>query len=581
MKHILNKILLLLALFALHSCSDTIYVDDDSDNNDSMTNGIYGQITISAPKSLKLGSRADDETGTEDTEDRGDGMQMPADPVIQLKDGWAFKNLALFICNGNKEVVAYRYITLPENAISAKFVLTGETQKITYVTTDKSSKDYIVPDGSNVGKNFTTPTNEVYEIYALANCKDEEIKRVLADLENATGVCAPDTWKNLINAKVEAIKFIDPNDSEHNVEGKDEVWLCDKNIKMPLSLHKTIFIKPGENIYNVQLLRAYTRIRIDVRNESMEYPIVVEDINFISNITVKSIDLFPTKLETADVYPDMQSKAAIVPISIYNNEIKENGGINNLFDGYILESKAPQNGYNFTLKVSALIDKEHLKNVVHDTSSDRAWKMENGKIYLIRIKGVKQYFSVNNRGVLSPSTDINEKTYTDVNKTVRFLWVKDNFGIKNKATGKYIQKMRLKPGSKEKDQNVYLSKEIPDIEMQTKNKAIFYEDPNIVDYDNEKYKYITSSNKWGWGYDWNVDAAKQWVFIPVDQPNIVTKDLDIPFDKLINNTAQEIKELHRNDFIHLFINVRYNDKSGNFEYSVNNWDDIEGDITFD
>jgi hypothetical protein len=42
-----------------------------------------------------------------------------------------------------------------------------------------------------------------------------------------------------------------------------------------------------------------------------------------------------------------------------------------------------------------------------------------------------------------------------------------------------------------------------------------------------------------------------------------------------------MQKLSRNDFVNILVNVSYNDKSGGIEFEVSDWDEVEGDVTFD
>ena len=49
---------------------------------------------------------------------------------------------------------------------------------------------------------------------------------------------------------------------------------------------------------------------------------------------------------------------------------------------------------------------------------------------------------------------------------------------------------------------------------------------------------------------------------------------------MVNKKPREVTEIRRNDFYHVFINVRYNEKLGAFDFEVNRWNEGGGDIEF-
>ena len=63
----------------------------------------------------------------------------------------------------------------------------------------------------------------------------------------------------------------------------------------------------------------------------------------------------------------------------------------------------------------------------------------------------------------------------------------------------------------------------------------------------------------------------------------VTHEAAIPITTIDKETGESVpmQKLSRNDFVNIFVNVSYNDKSGEIEFEVSDWNEVEGDITFD
>ena len=63
----------------------------------------------------------------------------------------------------------------------------------------------------------------------------------------------------------------------------------------------------------------------------------------------------------------------------------------------------------------------------------------------------------------------------------------------------------------------------------------------------------------------------------------ITHKEDIPIRVIDKNTgaATPITSIRRNDFIDILVNVTYNEKSGDVEFEVTDWENVEGDVTFD
>ena len=63
----------------------------------------------------------------------------------------------------------------------------------------------------------------------------------------------------------------------------------------------------------------------------------------------------------------------------------------------------------------------------------------------------------------------------------------------------------------------------------------------------------------------------------------VSRQATIPVTTVDKQTGESVpmQSIRRNDFVNIVVNVSYNDKSGEIEFEVSDWDEVEGDITFD
>ena len=63
----------------------------------------------------------------------------------------------------------------------------------------------------------------------------------------------------------------------------------------------------------------------------------------------------------------------------------------------------------------------------------------------------------------------------------------------------------------------------------------------------------------------------------------ITHQETIPI-RIVDKTtgeASQITSVKRNDFIDILVNVTYNEKTGNVEFEVSDWDEVNGEVTFD
>ena len=63
----------------------------------------------------------------------------------------------------------------------------------------------------------------------------------------------------------------------------------------------------------------------------------------------------------------------------------------------------------------------------------------------------------------------------------------------------------------------------------------------------------------------------------------VSRQATIPVTTVDKQTGESVpmQSIRRNDFVNIVVNVSYNEKSGEIEFEVSDWDEVEGDITFD
>ena len=63
----------------------------------------------------------------------------------------------------------------------------------------------------------------------------------------------------------------------------------------------------------------------------------------------------------------------------------------------------------------------------------------------------------------------------------------------------------------------------------------------------------------------------------------ITKEETIPISIIDKNTGEAslLTAIKRNDFINILVNVTYNEKKGQIEFKVGDWNEVNGDVTFD
>jgi hypothetical protein len=67
------------------------------------------------------------------------------------------------------------------------------------------------------------------------------------------------------------------------------------------------------------------------------------------------------------------------------------------------------------------------------------------------------------------------------------------------------------------------------------------------------------------------------------QATNITSEKEVPISIIDKNTgeASSLTAIKRNDFINILVNVTYNEKKGTIEFKVSDWDEVNGEVTFD
>lgn len=497
-----------------------------------------------------------------DADSRGSVSTYPKDPLQwneneKLADGRYFKDITVMI--------------LKDNVLQA-----FEDRNVT----DKSAQVEI-----SFSETFNAGT---YTLMAVANYTHlNDFKTLLEGFKNRTK-----SYNDLMSYKLSA--------------GDD--GLMDSETIQPLTLIKEINLHPGQNQISGEMLRTYSRIRIEVRNQSDIYDLMVNGISFSDNFAQKEAYIWPGQgyLSNRRVAIDVDSDDALTPFtqSVAIPKMTASGGTTTVnsavvFDAYILESEETDAGkkYTYTLDLSygegqgggggntdggqeVITDKEMtLTNItaINDNYSDNCFFIKNGR------SGKYMY---DNEGY------VNQGEYT---LSADYLWELEstgtlhNYRIKNVGTGRYIGAPAATmhdavPLSALENDNYFVFKSYysywerdKGVQMQHKgnsgNTCLYDCDSNnnlissyVIDYPGGYFTFhcVEYSNS---GSDSNTGINK---IQPIDLRTI-NKETARP---------EDVRGIKRNDFINALVTVTYNETFGQFEFEVEDWNQAGGDITF-
>ena len=583
---ILFRYILFVIPLMLTACSEEIEDGIDTELTTGEWNDVITLEIPGAPLSRSLAN--------------GDGVTPPASTQEKLCDGWGIKSLTMFyVCQVHKKVEAFRHILLDCSGTNPP----AEQVTFDFRTDDPKNPDFVkcVPDNvvfdtspkfdgnvyAKAGKNISPAKDGTYHMFAIANywTHDDKyqdpgqtkLKDLLTNIAKkiyaGTDIYVTDvTDEQGVHHKMDTdwAALVSPDND--NISVRDISKLCPKDVHMVLYAADTqIKIKPGLNVRRTQLYRTRARMRIDVRNESGKQPITVNQLSFSKPNTVPSVPIFPVyhsdphtsyTPKPATLISDITHEDAITRF-VPGTEIQPNDK-KTAFDGYFLGSKAPEGGYEMKIKVSASAHNRYV------TGKPEA-SMSAGKMYLIKEKTSGMYLIYNEANHI---VSLGESSSAEED----MLWLIDNPDRNN--MGKiYPKKDTTKRWCINRGNNSEDISMIEETKELSARRHNLYWWKGIFTYD---YYSIGPDMKWKSSKSEPNNNNPVFDFIPVTlQSDSPTKEVFIPFEKLVNGIPELNDAIRRNDFIRVTLNVRYNEKSGSFDFNISDWTDKDYDITFD
>lgn len=415
--------------------------------------------------------------------------------------------------------------------------------------------------------NLTTFANQIKDI-------EEDFINNKGDvgIENFTETSFPDFF----NARFDA--------------GTDRI--CPKN-PQPLTLVMDVNLQPGDNEVEGELVRTYSRIRIEVENnanhEKEDLELTVANLTFSNNFAQRYAYLFSDPDDEDRNYTGMgrgamtiTSDEAITPfvagtkISELDTDNSSNSNDKIIFDAYILESKDETNDYTYTLDLRYEECEETTTEVTYtaeNTAITDFKDLTDEGYYLIRRNDENQYLTA---GINTVEVVVENKFPAAPEETLVWQLEKHNRDEQYyiKTTGKTAYYV-LNPTTTEitlgatKGAYFTFSNSNNKIRMQSSGSS-------------QRYVTIDGTAKgsnWGSGKNANnnprlfyfykvTSAKKETVTVPQKQEEIILKTID-------PETAQvsEVTNIKRNDFVNVLVTVSYTPTSNNgyFTFEVAPW----------
>lgn len=361
------------------------------------------------------------------------------------------------------------------------------------------------------------------------------------------------------------------------VNSSSTSYLCPITTPYPLSLKQVVTLQPGTNTISGELVRTFARLRINLRNQSSKN-LKLSNLKFADKFTQSSADLF-TPGGTANVSPVATSSDALVPFenNMLIDGMSSSGNVveTTIFDSYLLESNGGK--YEFSMKLQYEGNTE-ITYEVNTTPIYNPSEIVDGGLYIIYCPNSKKYLYANGTSNVKAGNSYLSSGELNHNYVWRFTRVSgNNYRIESMGiSGYYINA----PGIK--NNNVPLTSNVNNNNYFNISEYSYYNALLLKANSTNYYLSVSSNNAVGASSGSN--RRMQLLRVETNlEAGSLTHEATIPIkiiDK-ITGEALPIEKISRNDFLNILLNVTYNEKKGQIEFGVSDWDNLGGDITFD
>lgn len=478
--------------------------------------------------------------------------------------------LLLKICSSNKHTTTRGIEDLNDNGSVEESELIANGEKMYRLTVYLFSGNKIVSsttleaDDPRFGNNNTEATvsfanldySKSYKLYAVAN---------YGNYGNTAGHIGDINEGNITSG-------IRVNASQGNI--------CSCATPYPLSLTKDISLTPGANTVSGEMTRTYARLRINVRNQSSTSDLFVTNLSFDPKFTQQSADLF-VEGGTANVSPVVTQAEAITPFrpNVMIPKIGDTGSVSEttVFDTYLLESTG--GNYIYTLDLMYEGGSEEVFNVGSQAINSLE-SVEDGEMYVIYSTNAGRYLYANGNSVSAGSSylsngELNYNYVWKFNRTTGNRYTIESMG----ETGYFMQSSQISSN------NLPLTVSPGTNDYFTAVAANGY--IRLRGNRNSYYIAVNGSTVYGNNSSSSYSQRRYNLYLYKVEKETITSNIthkeEIPIriiDK-ISGEAMPITAIKRNDFIDILVNVTYNTKTGEVEFKVSDWENVEGEVTFD
>lgn len=367
-------------------------------------------------------------------------------------------------------------------------------------------------------------------------------------------------------------------------------YLCDKNAPQALSLVKNIALTPGNNYVSAELKRTYSRIRIEVMNNSSSCPLKVHSLKFSDSFAQSRTYLFDSPDNPNRSFEDFKDQKGTLAIndekaitSFTASEINTHSS-QVVYDAYILESRNDE--YTYTLDVEYEgTSGESSKEI----SSTPATKAEIEASCTDGIGNNTTYFMIKNTNSGEYLFDNNGWLCQGTGKDDTYLWalLKYNnsttqYYLYNKGTNHYVGY----PNTPTDAQTQMVDIHTAYYELKNHVKGGFLLEAHTSTY-YYTHLYNTGNTEKHMGGWWDSDANdnnNEHLFYKVTSTSTQSYRYNTPIllktIDPITSQVTPVKNIQRNDFINVLVTVSFDEKNGDFNFVVKPWNEKDAEIEF-
>lgn len=379
------------------------------------------------------------------------------------------------------------------------------------------------------------------------------------------------------------------------------------DVSIPLSTTQYLHLISGQNRSSAELKHTCARVRVDVCNYS-DQPLTINDLQMSNNFTQSNCYLF-SRLDHTENYaiennhrgkgaPVTSSSNALIPFQ-EGQVLTQDMGVTTIFDGLIYESRDEVNNYTYTIDVSygqEDLTRYELKNNGQPISRWSDLQSE-GPYFLLKRSDANSFLYTQNDKVYASSGNNTPQQILDLcagnsysySHVWELEWVGNgsSYYLRNVYTGDYIEKIRTNNQQYSEDYRLrmVLQNSGDTFTISSAGNGSFTFRSNSF-YDNSSwwspYAYINVIDNWGSTMVTGWNSGSQFQLYPVEQvtglgtrEEVVLRTID-----KTSGVVSDVHEIQRNDFIRVLVEVSYNPDKGHFEFVVNDWKTIDGEITF-